>query len=101
MKPDGSITEGDSQKASELLGSFYPPLPQVIAEEPASTSVKPIEDLDLTMEEVRRKVFSAKPWKALGRDGLPAMVWRQIWFIAKEMILDLFNSSLDNAILPS
>ena len=29
---------------------------------------------DLTIEEVERKVFSAKPWKALGEDGLLAIV---------------------------
>lgn len=29
---------------------------------------------ELTIEEVERKVMAAKPWKALGDDGLPAMV---------------------------
>jgi hypothetical protein len=29
---------------------------------------------DLTMDEVEQKVLSAKPWKAPGEDGLPAMV---------------------------
>ena len=36
--------------------------------------VTPIKDLELTLEEVERKVFSAKPWKALGRDSLSAIV---------------------------
>ena len=55
----------------------------------------PVEDLDITLEEVKRKVFSAKPWKAPGRDGLPAVVWRQLWPVVQEEILDLFKALLD------
>ena len=62
--------------------------------------VTPIKDPELTLEEVKRKVFSAKPWKAPGRDGLPVIVWRQLWPVVKEEILDLFNSLLDNGFLP-
>ena len=89
IRADESVTEGEDQKASELLETFYPPLPDMIAEEP-----------DITPEEVRRKVFSAKPWKAPGRDGFPAIVWRQLWPVVKEEILDLFKASLDEGILP-
>ena len=100
IKNDGSVIEGEDQQADELLGSFFPPLPHSIAEEPATIIVAPIEDPELTLEEVKRKVFSAKPWKAPGRDGLPTIVWRQLWPVVKEEILDLFNSSLDNGFLP-
>ena len=60
----------------------------------------PVEDPDIMLEEVKRKVFSAKLWKALGLDGLPAIVWRQLWPIVQEEILDLFKASLDEGILP-
>ena len=76
VKKDGLITEGDNQQADELLGSFFPPLPHSIAEEPATMIVTPIKDPELTLEEVKRKVFSAKLWKAPGRDGLPVIMWR-------------------------
>ena len=76
VKNDGLITEGDNQQANKLLGSFFSPLPHLIAEEPATMIVTPIKDPELTLEEVKRKVFSAKPWKALGRDSLPAIIWR-------------------------
>jgi len=55
----------------------------------------------LTMEEVKRRVFAAKPWKAPGDDGLPAMVWRQIWPVVKDRVLLLFQTSLDNGELPA
>ena len=37
----------------------------------------------LTIEEVEWKIFVVKPWKALGDDGLLAIVWRQIWLVIK------------------
>jgi hypothetical protein len=52
--------------------------------------------LRLTMEKVERKVFATKPWKAPGDDGLPAMVWKQVWPAVKDRVLLLFQASLDN-----
>jgi hypothetical protein len=48
------------------------------------------------MEEVKRRIFTAKSWKAPGDDGLPAMVWKQVWPIMKERVLLLFQTSLDD-----
>ena len=101
IRADRSITEGEEQKAQELLGSFYPPLPDAITEEPITVTVTAVEDPDITMEEIKRKVFSAKPWKAPGRDGLPSIVWQQLWPVIKEEMLGLFRASLDDGILPS
>ena len=74
VKNDRLITERDNQQADKLLGSFFPPLPHLIAEEPAIIIVISIKDPELTLEEVKQKVFSAKPWKALGRDSLPVIM---------------------------
>src|SRR4051812_39251749 len=53
------------------------------------------------MEEVEQRVFAVKPWKAPGNDGLPAMVWKQIWPVVKDRVLLLFQTSLDKGELPT
>ncbi|KAM4063232.1 endonuclease-reverse transcriptase domain-containing protein [Hirsutella rhossiliensis] len=65
-RADGSITEGKGEQAEELLSTFFPPLP---------TRIEP--------EEIGDKVMAAKPWKAPGEDGLPAMVWKKLWHVVK------------------
>ncbi|OAQ57647.1 endonuclease/exonuclease/phosphatase [Purpureocillium lilacinum] len=54
----------------------------------------------LTLEEVEVKVMAAKPWKAAGTDGLPAMVWRQLWPVVKHRVLALFQASLRDGVVP-
>ena len=76
VKNNKLITKRDNQQANKLLGNFFLPLLYLIAEEPATIIVTPIKDLELTLEEVKRKIFSAKLWKALDKDSLPVIVWR-------------------------
>ena len=79
MREDSSPTEGEEEKAEALLKSFYPPLPSVIKEDPERTHPPPVEDPEISMEEIRYKLFTAKQWTAPGRDGLPSVVWRKLW----------------------
>jgi hypothetical protein len=53
------------------------------------------------MEQVERRIFVLKPWKALGDHGLPAMVWKQVWPAVKERVLRLFQTSLNDGELPT
>ena len=78
LRPDGSVTEGKAEQAQELLTVFFPPLPTRIEDEAQRPQRPPVRMSDLTMEEVEQKVLTARPWKAPGEDGLPAMVWRQL-----------------------
>ena len=66
-----------------------------------TSSVTPVEDPEITIEEIRRKVFTTKPWKAPGRDGIPAAVWHQLWPVISKEILDLFKASLNEGYLPT
>ncbi|KAI1856664.1 uncharacterized protein JN550_013728 [Neoarthrinium moseri] len=52
------------------------------------------------MEEVDRQTMAASPWKAAGEDGLPVMVWKQVWPVVKERVLSLSQLSLDTGELP-
>ena len=100
IRSDDSVTEDEIQIIRELLGTFFPPLPDASEAEPERASVVSVEDPEITLEEVRVKVFSAKPWKAPGSDGLPSAVWQQMWPEVKDDILDLFRASLNEGYLP-
>jgi hypothetical protein len=100
-RSDKSITQGNEEQADELLKTFFPPLPEDIADEPVHHHHQPVPWPVITMEEVERKVFAASSWKAPGDDGLPVVVWKQIWPVVKERVLHLFQTSLATGILPT
>lgn len=101
IRTDGSATVGKTEQAAELLKTFFPPLPTWIEDEGSRGHRDPAEMPRLTMEEVERRVFAANSWKALGDDGLPAVLWQQVWPVVKERVPQLFQVSLDEGTLPS
>lgn len=101
VRADRTATSDTSEQAKELLATFFPPLPVRIADEGSRHVRTPLAMPPLTIEEVERCVFAAKPWKAPGDDGLPAMVWRQVWPVVKGRVLLLFQTSLDTGQIPS
>ncbi|XP_044720027.1 endonuclease-reverse transcriptase domain-containing protein [Hirsutella rhossiliensis] len=88
-RADGSITEGKGEQAEELLSTFFPPLPTRIEPEGERPQREEIAMPDLTLQEIEDKVMAAKPWKAPGEDGLPAMVWKKLWHVVKVRIIPL------------
>jgi exonuclease III len=101
VRQDGTRTSNSNEQAEELLAQFFPSLPEDIQEEGPQPQRSPILMPGITLEEIERQLFAMKPWKAPGEDGLPAMVWRQIWPSVKHRVLALFRRSVEEGELPS
>nr|OQO21204.1 hypothetical protein B0A51_14689 [Rachicladosporium sp. CCFEE 5018] len=99
-RQDGSTTQDKAEQSTELLATFFPPLPPAMEDEGIRPQREPVDMPQRTMEEVERCVFTAKPWKAAGDDGLPAMVWKQIWPVVRKRVLYLFQTSIETGQLP-
>ncbi|KAJ3454423.1 hypothetical protein MRS44_018317 [Fusarium solani] len=99
-RADGMTTQDKAEQAEELLSAFFPPLPATIEDEGPRPRRREVAMPNLTMEEVEEKIMEAKAWKAPGEDGLPAMVWKQLWPVVKERVMHLFHTSLGEGQLP-
>ncbi|KAJ6437653.1 reverse transcriptase [Purpureocillium lavendulum] len=99
-KEGGTMTRNRAEQAEQLLDTFFPPLPTRIEEEGLRSQRRAVAMPALTLEEVEVKVMAAKPWKAAGTDGLPAMMWRQLWPVVKHRVLALFQASLRDGVVP-
>jgi hypothetical protein len=78
VKADGTTTTNHKEQAEELLAKFFPLLPDNIKDEGPRQQRAPVVMPTLTLEEVERQLFATKSWKALGEDGLLAIVWKQV-----------------------
>ncbi|KAF5246923.1 hypothetical protein FOXYS1_15151, partial [Fusarium oxysporum] len=94
VKADGAATTSHKEQAEEPLAKFFPPLPDNIGDEGPRQQRAPVTMPDLTWEEVERQLWATKSWKAPGEDGLPAIVWKQIWPSVKHDVLAIFQASL-------
>ena len=100
-RTDKFITKDKTEQVTELLTTFFPPLPEMIEDEGTQPQRALVLMPSLTIEEIERRVFAASSWKAPGDDGLPAMVWKQIWPVVKDRVLLLFQTSLEEGSLPT
>jgi len=100
IQGNGATTQTKEEQAGELLATFFPPLPEGIEADQLDTKRLPLPFPKLTMEEVERQLAATKSGKAPGQDGLPTVVWKQVWPVVKDRVLKLFQMSLDQGILP-
>lgn len=54
----------------------------------------------LILKEVRESIFHAKPLKGPRQDGLPALVWQELWPVLGKVLVQLFQASFDQGKLP-
>lgn len=90
LRADGTFTTDYKEQAEELLTKFFLPLPDRIDDEGTRSQRAPVEMSAITMEEVERQLLATKSWKALGEDGLLAIVWKMTWPVVKHGVLELF-----------
>ncbi|KAH7464563.1 hypothetical protein FOMA001_g17543 [Fusarium oxysporum f. sp. matthiolae] len=100
VKADGTATTSHKEQAEEPLAEFFPPLPDTIEDEGPRQQRAPVTMPDLTLEEVERQLWATKSWKAPGEDGLPAIVWKQVWPSVKHDVLAIFQASLEEGVIP-
>lgn len=81
------------------MHSFFPPQP------PTNTpnNIQPAEVQlpwnPLTKEEIKCAFFSQKQGKAPGLDIIPFRVWRQLWPVVENHIVQLYTTSMELAYL--
>lgn len=83
----------NQEKATTLISSFFPPVPEGWCEDPARESNANLLDLDITVDEVKTALAKTSPYKAPGRDGIPNAAWKEIWGSVGQHITQIFNAS--------
>lgn len=74
---------GDISK--RLLSTFFPSLPANLPPSTDNIEYHQLPSAPLTLKEVRESIFHAKPLKGPGQDGLPALVWQELWPAGKSI----------------
>ncbi len=83
-------TTNYTEQAEELLTKFFPLLLDDIHDEGLRPQRGPVTMLTITIEEVEQQLFAAKSQKALGEDGLLAIVQKETWPVIKHHVVALF-----------
>ena len=100
LENEDRTIQDKAEIADELIATFFPPPPEPEVrgtEEPMHRG-EPFEPLQ--KEEIRRALFTSHPYKAAGLDGLPTVVWRELWPVLHAQIHHLFSLSLSTGKLP-
>lgn len=82
------------------MRSFFPPQPVANTSNAIQPSTLQLPWNPLTKEEIKSAFFSQKQDKAPGLDTIPSRVWRQLWPVVEEHIVQLYTASINLAYLP-
>lgn len=94
LHPADQAYDNDQEKAHALLQSFFPPLPNILYSPQEDTQQPdPLPMEMVTPHEVEAALMKMAPWKVPGPDGLPTVVWQQIWPTVKYWVIEIFQAS--------
>jgi ribonuclease HI len=86
------VTENE-EKAQAFLSAFFPQMDEPCGDPlppgPIELPWEPITEL-----EIQRSLKAAKGSTAPGEDGLPTLVWKQLWKYLKRFITEIFTASI-------
>ena len=99
---NGQVVNGDDEIGSALMDAFFEEGADGDTNEPSDSTedFQPLPHQPLTLEEVRQAVMGAQPHKAPGQDGIPAIVWKELWPVVGQYIFRLFEASLRSSHVP-
>jgi exonuclease III len=103
LKADQGLVTSDEDIAKTLIQGFFPTPPPIPTSGNQGEETGQPQQLDwepIPEAEVRRAVFAARPYRAPGRDGLPAIVWQELWDVLKDHITTLFRLSIATGQIP-
>jgi len=89
----------NTEKAQALLRSFFPRMPEPTLE--SATSIREeIPWTPITELEIERALKAAKGNTAPGEDGLPTLVWKNIWKYIAHFVTQIFTASINLGYYP-
>ncbi|KAJ5215604.1 reverse transcriptase [Penicillium cinerascens] len=101
LRSNNQTFDNDQEKAYALLQAFFPPLPNILDEpQEERQQPDPLPMETIAPHEVEAALMKMAPWKAPGPDGLPAVVWQQIWSTVKHWVTEILQASLRFAYFP-
>ena len=89
---ENEVTD-NHEKARVLMKTFFPPTLQPPPE--CTVPAKEIPWEPITKQEITRTLQRAKKRTAPGEDGIPTMVWSQIWPYISTIVTCIFAASID------
>lgn len=99
LKQDKGETADNTEKARLFMRTFFPRM----APPEDTMEMEQREEIPwtpITEQEVYRALRAAKPMKAPGEDGIPMLVWRQLWQWLRTEILRIFTASVNLGYYP-